>query len=59
MTNLKVKDVEHSFTDSEIQTFLADISKYYSVAVVTKRQINEFVKLNNLPYPKWISNKIV
>jgi MoxR-like ATPase len=40
-----------------IAQFLDDISKHFNVEIVSKRQINEYVKLKNLPYPKFIFNK--
>ena len=37
--------------------FCEDIAKHFGVAVVSKRQINEYVKLNKLPYPEFIFSK--
>jgi hypothetical protein len=50
--------MENATYDLNAQTdFLSKISKHFNVEIVTKRQINEFVKLHNLPYPKFIFSK--
>ena len=48
---------KQSETTQDQKKFLIDISKHFNTDVVSKRQINEFVKINKLVYPKWIFNK--
>jgi hypothetical protein len=54
MNKVKIKGIELT---SEQAEFCNGIAEFYQISVVSKRQINEYVKANKLPYPKFIFTK--